>query len=141
LTNPLLTVDLIADGIHLDPTIVRLVLAAKKKAVLITDAISATGMPDGLYPLGSLQVEVKDGKALYHGHLAGSILTLDLAVRNVMHFANWDLQRALRMATLNPACVAGLADRGQLRAGAAADILVLSKRGEVRSTIIRGQVD
>ena len=141
LTNPLLTVDLIADGIHLDPTIVRLVLAAKEKAVLITDAISATGMPDGLYPLGSLEVEVKDGKALYHGHLAGSILTLDLAVRNVMHFANWDLQRALRMATSNPACVAGLDDRGQLRAGAAADILVLSKRGEVRSTIIRGQVD
>jgi N-acetylglucosamine-6-phosphate deacetylase len=141
LTNPQLTVDLIADGIHLDPAIVRLVLAAKDTAVLITDAISATGMPDGRYPLGSLEVEVKDGKALYDGHLAGSILTLDLAVRNVMLFASWDLQRALRTATLNPARVAGLADRGQLQAGAAADILVLSRCGEVRNTIIRGQVN
>jgi N-acetylglucosamine-6-phosphate deacetylase len=143
LTNPKLTVELIADGIHLDPTIVQLVLAAKgkEKTVLITDAISATGMPDGLYPLGSLEVQVKDGKALYDGHLAGSVLTLDLAVRNVMHFANWDLQQALRAATLNPARVAGMTDRGQLQAGAAADILVLSKCGEVRKTIIRGQVN
>ncbi len=143
LTNPQLTADIIADGIHLDPTIVRLFLAAKGKenAVLITDAISATGMPDGHYPLGSLEVEVKDGKALRHGNLAGSILTLDMAVRNVMRFANWDLQQALRTATLNPAWVTGLANRGQLQAGASADIVVLSKSGEVRNTIIRGQVN
>jgi N-acetylglucosamine-6-phosphate deacetylase len=143
LTNPQLTVDLIADGIHLDPSIVRLVLAAKGKenSVLITDAISATGMPDGLYPLGSLEVEVKDGKALYHGHLAGSILTLDVAVRNVMRFAHWDLQPALRAATLNPARVAGLPNRGRLQAGALADIVILSQCGEVKNTIIRGHVN
>jgi N-acetylglucosamine-6-phosphate deacetylase len=143
LTNPKLTVDLIADGIHLDPSIVQLVLAAKGKenSVLITDAISATGMPDGLYPLGSLEVEVKDGKALYNGHLAGSILTLDVAVRNVMRFAHWDLQPALRAATLNPARVGGLANRGRLQAGALADIVVLSQCGEVKNTIIRGHVN
>jgi N-acetylglucosamine-6-phosphate deacetylase len=143
LTNPQLTADIIADGIHLDPSIVQVILAAKGKesTVLITDAISATGMPDGLYPLGSLQVEVKDGKALYNGHLAGSILTLDLAVRNVMRFAHWDLQQALRTATLNPAWVAGLANRGQLQAGAAADLVVMTQCGEVKNTIIRGHVN
>lgn len=143
LTNPRLTVDLIADGIHLDPSIVQLVLAAKGKenSVLITDAISATGMPDGLYPLGSLEVEVKDGKALYNGHLAGSVLTLDVAVRNVMRFAHWDLQPALRAATLNPARVGGLANSGRLQAGALADIVILSQCGEVKHTIIRGHVN
>jgi N-acetylglucosamine-6-phosphate deacetylase len=143
LTNPQLTADLIADGIHLHPSIVRLVLAAKGKetAVLITDAISATGMPDGRYPLGSLEVEVKDGQALYNGHLAGSILTLDVAVRNVMRFAHWDLQQALRTATLNPAGVAGLASRGRLLAGARADLVVLSPCGDVRNTIIGGKVN
>jgi N-acetylglucosamine-6-phosphate deacetylase len=142
LTNPQLTADLVADGIHLHPSIVQLVLAAKGKenTVLITDAISATGMPDGRYPLGPFEVEVKDGKALYNGHLAGSILTLDAAVRNVMQFANWDLQQALRTATLNPARVAGLANRGHLQAGARADLVVLSPSGEVRSTIIGGRV-
>ncbi len=143
LTNPQLTADLIADGIHLDPAIVQLVLAAKgaENAVLITDAISATGMPDGLYPLGSLEVEVKDGKALHHGHIAGSLLTMDVAVRNVMRFAHWDLQHTLRTVTLNPARVVGLDDRGQLLPGAPADIVVLSPSGEVKKTIIRGQVN
>jgi N-acetylglucosamine-6-phosphate deacetylase len=143
LTNPELTADLVADGIHLHPSIVQLVLAAKGKenTVLITDAISATGMPDGRYPLGPFEVEVKDGKALYNGHLAGSILTLDLAVRNVMQFANWDLQQALRTATLNPARVASLPHRGRLEAGARADLVVLSPSGEVRSTIIGGRVN
>jgi N-acetylglucosamine-6-phosphate deacetylase len=143
LTNPQLTADLIADGIHLDPAIVQLILAAKGKenAVLITDAMSATGMPDGLYPLGSLEVEVKNGMALHDGHLAGSILTLDAAVRNVMQFAHWDLQQSLRMATLNPAVVVGLSNRGKLQAGVPADLVVLSHCGEVRNTIIRGQID
>jgi N-acetylglucosamine-6-phosphate deacetylase len=142
LTNPQLTVDIIADGIHLDPTIVQLVLAAKgkEKAVLITDAISATGMPDGIYPLGLLEVEVKNGKAIHDGHLAGSILTLDVALRNVMHFAHWDLQQTLRTATLNPATVAGSLNRGRLQAGTLADIVVLSQCGEVKNTIVRGQI-
>jgi N-acetylglucosamine-6-phosphate deacetylase len=142
LTNPQLTADIIADGIHLDPAIVKLVLAAKgkEKAVLITDAISATGMPDGIYPLGLLEVEVKNGRALHDGHLAGSILTLDVAVRNVMRFAQWDLQHALRTATLNPATVAGLSNRGRIEAGALADIVVLSHCGEVKNTIVRGHI-
>ena len=142
LTDSRLSADIIADGIHLDPAIVELFLKAKGAdgAVLITDAISATGMPEGRYRLGTFEVEVKDGRCLVDGKLAGSVLTMDRAVRNVMQFAHWDLQQALRLATLNPARVAGLANRGKLEAGAQADFVVLSPSGEVRSTIVRGDV-
>jgi N-acetylglucosamine-6-phosphate deacetylase len=142
LTDSRLSADIIADGIHLDPAIVELFLKAKGAdgAVLITDAISATGMPEGRYRLGTFEVEVKNGRCLVDGKLAGSVLTMDRAVRNVMKFAHWDLQQALRLATLNPARVAGLANRGKLETGADADFVVLSPSGEVRSTIIRGDV-
>jgi len=91
LTDSRLSADIIADGIHLDPAIVELFLKAKgvDAAVLITDAISATGMPDGRYRLGSFEVEVKNGRCLAGGKLAGSVLTMDRAVRNVMQFAHW----------------------------------------------------
>jgi len=68
------------------------------------------------------------------------VLTMDLAVRNVMQFAHWDLQQALRPATLNPARVAGFSNRGKLEDGAEADFVVLSPSGELRSTIIGGEV-
>src|SRR5438128_1921755 len=84
--------------------------------------LTASGMRDGRYRLGSLEVEVKDGKCMNGGNLAGSVLTMDLAVRNVMQFAQWDLQQTVRLATLNPARVAnlngGLREVGLLKAGA-----------------------
>jgi len=140
LTNPELTADIIADGVHVDPTVVRLFLKAKgpEGAVLITDATAATGMPDGHYRLGSFEVEVKDGKCMAEGKLAGSVLTMDHAVRNAIQFANWDLQAALRLATLNPARVAGLHGRGEIEPGCKADLVVLTASGEVKATIIGG---
>jgi N-acetylglucosamine-6-phosphate deacetylase len=140
LTDPRVTADIIADGIHLDPIMVELFLKAKgaEKAVLITDATSATGMPDGAYPLGSLEVQVKAGKCVAGGKLAGSVLTMDRAIRNVMKFADWGLQQAVRLATLNPARVTGLNTRGILKAGAEADMVVLSPNGDVKNTIIGG---
>jgi N-acetylglucosamine-6-phosphate deacetylase len=148
LTDPRLSADIIADGVHVDPLIVELFLKAKgpEAAVLITDATAATGMPDGRYHLGSLEVEVKDGRCTSGGNLAGSVLTLDQAVRNVMKFAQWDLQNAVRIATLNPARVVRLNNGsgnslnqvGSLKPGGRADILVLSPAGEVRRTIIGG---
>jgi N-acetylglucosamine-6-phosphate deacetylase len=140
LTDSRLSADIIADGIHLDPTIVQLFLKAKgpDAAVLITDAIAATGMPDGRYRLGSLEVDVKGGRCLSGGKLAGSVLTMDQAIRNVMQFAQWDLQPTVRLATANPARVAGLENAGSIRAGAPADLVVLSPSGEVRNTIIDG---
>lgn len=141
LTNPQLSADIIADGIHVAPEVVKLFLQAKgiENSVLITDAISATGMPDGTYQLGPIQVEVKAGRCTSDGKLAGSVLTMDRAIRNVQQFAGWSLQDAVRAATLNPTRAAGLAKHGTLTAGAEANIAVLSPSGEVRQTIVRGR--
>ncbi len=136
-----LTADIIADGIHVHPAVVSLLVRAKglDRAVLITDAISATGMPDGRYRLGTFEVEVAGGKCLSEGRLAGSVLTLDQAVRNVMQFAGLDLPSALRLATLNPARVLGRETRkGVLAPGADADIIVLSPAGEMLQTLVGG---
>src|SRR5437588_201056 len=91
LTNDMLTADIIADGVHIAPAVVKMFLTAKgpERAILITDAISATGMPDGRYRLGTFDVEVKGGRCEFNGKLAGSVLTLDRAVRNVMSYTAW----------------------------------------------------
>ena len=142
LTNQHLTADVIADGIHVAPTVIEIFLKAKgvDGAVLITDATSATGMPDGKYQLGAMDVEVKDGKVLRDGSLAGSVLTMDRAVRNAMKFAGWDLQQAVRIATANPAKVAGAQNKGVLKPGADADFVVLDSAGEIQATIVKGKV-
>ncbi|HXR39702.1 MAG TPA: amidohydrolase family protein, partial [Terracidiphilus sp.] len=142
LTSERLSADIIADGIHVAPEVVKLFLQAKgiERAVLITDATAAAGMPDGIYQLGPLQVEVKNGKCMADGKLAGSVLTMDRAVRNVTQFAGWSLQDAVRAATLNPTSAAGLPHQGQITPGAEANLVVLSPAGEVRRTIVRGRV-
>jgi N-acetylglucosamine-6-phosphate deacetylase len=142
LTDDRLSADIIADGIHVSPPVVQLFLQAKgtERAVLITDAISATGMPDGRYQLGPIEVDVKDGKCTSGASLAGSVLTMDRAVRNIMQFAGWSLRDSVRAATLNPAQAAGLASHyGVLAPGADADFLVVSDTGEVLKTIVRGR--
>jgi N-acetylglucosamine-6-phosphate deacetylase len=142
LTDSRISADVIADGIHVAREVVQLFLKAKgsENAVLITDATAATGMPDGRYRLGTLEVEVKNGSCTLGGNLAGSVLTMDRAIRNVMEFGQWDLQQAVRAATLNAARAAGLAEQGVIKAGAWADLAVLTATGEVRSTIIGGVV-
>jgi len=142
LTDDRLSADIIVDGIHVAPSVVQLFLQAKgiERAVLITDAISATGMPDGRYQLGPIQVDVKDGKCTSGGSLAGSVLTMDRAVRNVTQFSRWSMKDAVRAATLNPARAVGLVGRhGALAKGADADFVVLSLTGEVLKTVVRGR--
>jgi N-acetylglucosamine-6-phosphate deacetylase len=142
LSDDRLSADIIVDGIHLAPPVVKLFLRAKGRelAVLITDAISATGMPDGRYQLGPIEVDVKDGKCMSNGSLAGSVLTMDRAVRNVTQFSDWSLRDALRAATLNPARALGLAGHhGILSRGAEANFNVLSQAGEVLKTVVRGR--
>jgi N-acetylglucosamine-6-phosphate deacetylase len=142
LTDPQLTADIIADGIHVAPEVVQLFLHAKgiERSILITDATAAAGMPDGTYQLGPIQVEVKDGKCTMDGKLAGSVLTMDRAVRNVTEFAGWSLKDAVRAATLNPARAVGLAQGyGVFAPGAEANAVVLSPGGEVRKTFVRGR--
>ena len=141
LTDPRISADIIADGVHVDPVVVDLFLRMKgpEKAVLITDATAATGMPEGHYRMGGFEFEVRDGKCLANGTLAGSLLTLDVAVQNVMKFAQLDLQAALRTATLNPAKAAGLPENaGVLAEGAPADIVVMNSEQKVIKTIVRG---
>jgi len=143
LSDDRLSADMIVDGIHVAPEVVKLFLKAKghDRAVLITDAISATGMPDGRYQLGPIEVDVKDGKCTSNGSLAGSVLTMDRAIRNVIQFASWTLREAVRAATLNPAQAVGLAsDRGVLVAGATADFVVLTQTGDVLKTVVGGRV-
>jgi N-acetylglucosamine-6-phosphate deacetylase len=141
LTDNHLTADIIVDGIHVAPEIVQLFLHAKgiDCAVLITDATAAAGMPDGTYQLGPIQVEVKEGRCTADGKLAGSVLTMDLAVRNVTQFAGWSLQDAVRAATLNPSQAAKIGQHGQLTPGAEANLVVLSPQGEVLRTFVRGR--
>ena len=140
LTDRRITADIIADGIHLDPAIVKLFARAKgpDQAVLITDAISATGMPDGRYRLGSFEVDVREGKCLADGKLAGSVLTMDRAVRNLARFAEWDLPQAIAAASRNPARVARLANKGTLAVGADADFVVLNQEGTISRTFVGG---
>ena len=150
LADPGLTADIIADGIHVHPEVVRLFLQAKgpEAAVLITDGLSAAGMGDGRYRLGWFEFEVQGDRCTRDGTLAGSVLTLSRAVANVMKFADWNLKDAIRLATLNPARVAGVATRqegsklvpwkGVVEPGADADLVVVSASGEVIRTIVRG---
>jgi len=140
LTDRRVSADIIADGVHLDPAIVKLVASAKgpEQTVLITDAISATGMPDGRYRLGSFEVDVRDGKCMANGKLAGSVLTMDRAVRNLARFAEWDLPQAVAAASQNPARAARIANKGVLAVGADADFVVLTPEGEVLRTFVGG---
>lgn len=139
LSDDRVSADMIVDGVHLDPAIVRLVANAKgaERTVLITDATAATGMPDGRYRLGSLEVDVRDGKCTHEGKLAGSVLTMDRAVRNLATFVGWDLAHAVAAATRNPARV-GQLRKGELVAGADADFVVLNAAGEVLRTFVGG---
>ncbi len=144
LTSPELMIEMIADGIHLHPAVMKILVRTKEmgKIILITDAMRAAGMPDGLYELGGQEVKVADGQArLNDGTLAGSILTLDKAVRNMVDLVGVSLPEAVKMATINPAKRLGIEDRkGSIEVGKDADIVILDKKLEVDTTIVKGRV-
>jgi N-acetylglucosamine-6-phosphate deacetylase len=141
LTSPDVTAELIADGVHVDETAMRILLQAKGAAgvILISDGISATGMPDGKYILGTFEVTVAGGVCRNaEGKLAGSTLTLDRALRNIVNLGI-PLPDALRMLTLNPATLLGIEfKKGSLRTGADADILLLDESLNLTQTWTRG---
>jgi N-acetylglucosamine-6-phosphate deacetylase len=143
LTSDALTAEIIADGVHVIPSIVSLFVRAKgiERTVLVTDAIAATGMPDGSYTLGTLKVQVHGNVCLSEdGHLAGSVLTLDRAMRNVREFTGCVFEDAVRFVTLNPARVLGReAQKGSLQVGSEADLAVITTEGDVIHTVIHGQ--
>lgn len=142
LLNPNVYVELIADGVHMHPAVVELVYRNKgpERVCLITDSMRAAGLEDGTYTLGRLEVKVVGNEArLASGTLAGSVLTMDQAVRNVTSFAKAALTDAVTMASLTPARAVGL-DRevGSLEVGKSADIVVLNRDLKVEMTMIRG---
>ncbi len=141
LTTPEVSAELIADGVHVDETAMRLLVQAKGAGgmILISDGTAATGMPDGKYSLGGLEVTVSGGVCRDgEGHLAGSTLTLDRALRNIVHLGA-PLADVLRMLTLNPAKLLGIEyKKGSLRAGADADIILLDEALNVTQVWTRG---
>lgn len=131
--------ELIIDGVHLHPGAVRLALvAAPERALLITDAMRATGMPDGPSELGGQAVTVRDGKAtLADGTIAGSLLTMDRGVRRLVKLGV-PLVQAAHMASSVPARSMGLLDRGQISPGLRADLVVLGAKLDVQQVYLAG---
>lgn len=144
LTDDRIYAQVIADGIHLHPAVVKLLVRAKGvgRTILITDAIRATGLPDGEYDLLGFKVTVRDGIPRNEaGSLAGSTLTMDVGVRNLMAFAGLSLNEALMTATSTPAEALGWAGRkGVLAVGADADVILLDADLNVRLTMVAGRV-
>jgi N-acetylglucosamine-6-phosphate deacetylase len=143
LTNENLFAELICDGFHVDSAAVKIYWKCKgaERAILITDAMIAAGMPDGNYKLGELDVIVKDGKCILDENtLAGSTLTLDRGVRNFAEFTGAGIDAVSRLASRNPARMTGFeGETGALIVGRAADITVLSAKNEVVKTLLRGE--
>jgi N-acetylglucosamine-6-phosphate deacetylase len=141
LTSPEVTAELIADGIHVEDIAMKMLLQAKGAAgvILISDGTAATGMPDGKYMLGEMEVTVSGGVCRNsEGKLAGSALTLDRSLRNIVKLGI-PVGDALRMLTLNPAKLLGIEfKKGSLRAGADADILLLDSALNVTEVYTRG---
>lgn len=143
LTNDDLYSELICDGIHTEPEIVRLWWRAKgpERAILVTDAMAAAGMPDGEYQLGGFAVQVKEGRATARGVLAGSVLTLDRALANFVKFTGASIEQALRLLSSNPAAMTGLAHRaGSLASGKSANLVAINTSGKLVGSIVGGQL-
>jgi N-acetylglucosamine-6-phosphate deacetylase len=139
LEDAALFAELIADGVHLHPAVVRFIIDSPARPVFVTDAMAAAGADDGEYTLGGLGVHVEDGEArLADGTIAGSVLTISKAVRYAVGTAGVPLATAVRAATQNPADMIGLADRGRLAAGKRADLVVLDSDLFVSATMRAG---
>ena len=142
-----LTVEIIADGIHLPAPLLQFVYRFKgpDKTALVTDSMRGAGMPDGLSILGSRktgqQVLLEDGvaKLMDRSAFAGSVATTDRLVRNMVNLAHAPLTDAVKMATKTPARIMKLNDRGMLREGLRADIVIFDENINVSRTIVNGR--
>ena len=148
LTDDRVQAEVIADGVHVSAPALRLLVRAKgaSRILLVTDGVSATGMDPGRYRLGEMEILVEDDPLAgfptcrnAEGKLAGSVLTQDRAVQNMVAFTGVTLCEAVRMASLNPAQLLGLEHRkGCLQPGADADLVVLEPNGMVAGVMARG---
>jgi N-acetylglucosamine-6-phosphate deacetylase len=137
-------VELISDGIHSTPEMVKLAydVITPDRLVMITDAMRAQGLPDGEYDLGGQTVHVAGKEArLADGTLAGSVLTMKQAVRNMREFTSCGWTDIVRMTAYNPAVELGLTDsKGVIRRGADADLVIYDEDADLKHTIIGGEV-
>jgi N-acetylglucosamine-6-phosphate deacetylase len=133
-------VQIILDGVHLAAETAGLVWrAAAGRVALVTDAVSGAGVHDGSYSLGGFEVKIRDGVARGpDGQLAGSVLTMVEAVRN-LHELGVPLAQALEAASAVPARVLGLPDVGRLAAGAPADVVVIDDNLQIERVLVGGQ--
>jgi len=142
LTDDSIFAELVCDGIHSAPGMTRLWWRAKGpgRAILVTDAMSAAGMPDGTYHLGGFAVEVANGRATASGVLAGSVLTLARALENLVAFTGVPVDHALRALTANPAAMTGLGgEAGAVTAGSPANLVAVNAEGKLVASLVNGQ--
>jgi len=154
-----LTTEIIADGHHLPPSLIKLILKAKglDKVSIITDAMSAAGLGPGKYFLGGLDVVVEDdvagefevpeeegnyvAKLLTRDAFAGSVATMDKCVKNMVKLVGLSIQDAVKMATINPAKLIGVEDKkGSLVKGKDADIVIFDENINIIMTIVGGKI-
>lgn len=144
LANDNVVAQLIADNVHVHPAVMNIIYKCKTpaKLALITDAMEAVGLGDGAYKLGPQTITVRDGQArTASGSLAGSTLTLDTAMRNIMTATGCTLNEAVMMCGLTPAASIKLGDRkGNLAPGYDADITILDNQLQVQTTIVGGRI-
>lgn len=141
--NSEITCELIADKIHVHPELFRFLIKAvgENRICLITDSMRAGCMKDGCYDLGGQSVIVKDGSArLSDGQLAGSVLTLNLAVKNFFESTDYPLNKIVNMVSINPAKVIGFENqKGSIEKGKDADIILFDKEISIKSVFIEGK--
>jgi N-acetylglucosamine-6-phosphate deacetylase len=132
----------ICDGVHVNPAIIRLWLKVKgeERAILMTDGMAATGMPNGTYMLGDFAVVVKDGVCLLGDTLAGSVLTMDQAVANVQRFTGASLGTAVRLASRNPARMMGMSHLTEMAPGTPANFNIFDEAGDLTGSIFHGRL-
>jgi N-acetylglucosamine-6-phosphate deacetylase len=143
MTSVQATAELIADGIHVHPAALRVAVGAMPHRIaLITDAMRACGLANGTYKLYDYEVTLAEGAArLDDGTLAGSVLTMDAAVKNMIELAGLPIETVLPMATEVPARIAGVADRkGRIESRYDADLVVLTERFEAERVWVRGEL-
>jgi N-acetylglucosamine-6-phosphate deacetylase len=142
LTTETLFAEMICDGIHTAREMVRLWWHAKgsSRAILVTDAMSAAGMPDGTYQLGGFDVQVEKGRATANGVLAGSVLTLDRALANFVEFTGSTVEQGLALLTANPARMTGLAEHaGAIAVGQDANLVAVDTSGRLCWSFVGGK--
>jgi N-acetylglucosamine-6-phosphate deacetylase len=143
ITDTRVRLGLIADGVHAAPTALEVAVraAGPERIALVTDAMAAAGMPPGRYTLAGRAVDVDLRAArLEDGTLAGSILAIDQAVRNLARWTSLAPEQVLRMASAVPARALGLAHTGELEVGRDADLVLLDRELDIVATYVAGEL-